>query len=246
MTCQLGNSNFKACDVLFVNGIWNSQSDANQSRKEISRLLGRPVELIYNRSFTLMRFLEIVTRAITCGLISWYGIGHLVGKQYKTVKTVATSAIALASIQYDLRKVQAMKEKVAGDLIQRVEEIFATRAPSSHCVTIICHSQGADIVDMALRGLDKSLSNRISVINYGGKKPISKGLAGVVRNVEHVQDIVPRLASGVHSDVTHVPLRAPTPFPSSLSSHTLSSYLNQTPDFLRRHSRMRIPPPLPR
>jgi hypothetical protein len=177
-----------------------SHAEARAHAQEIQEVTGVPVALHHNDTTPAEDAIGIFTKVA----LGSAGLGYALSSEKKTKeKKIADTAIggasviALLSALFDYKDIQDQKNESAEKLAQRVAG-YLNRHPLYH-ITLIFHSQGADIGKRALRILD-AFKDRINIVTIGGMVNISPSLAHRVVNFQNDGDMISHIAKFIFDD----------------------------------------------
>jgi hypothetical protein len=190
--------------------------EAQAHADEIQQLTSAEVELHHNNTTPKDKFEQIVVKvAMIVGIkLTVIAADLSTGKKkfQKKVnpdikKEVESSVNRLvASISNDYIQIQNRKIESARRLADKVVCHLKQNRLSN--VTLILHSQGADIGRRALQQLEK-YKGRINVITIGGMVDISKESASRVANFVEDNDFIAQAAKIVFGSLLHVVIKYP-------------------------------------
>ena len=205
--------------ILYCNGMTTSEDLALTHARTITALTGIDVELHYNDTTSTAKAL-----GITCKL----SLGSVAIIAALLVQRKLLFVIGLASFiwgMYDLNTIDKEKNTSAQILVNRVSS-YLDANPLAH-ITLILHSQGADIGHRALERLS-AYKDRINVVTIGGMIDIPDHLALRVVNFMNDNDLIAYLAKtlfGPKGSKTKVPIKdQKSPY---LDSHYSMDYLDR-------------------
>lgn len=188
--------------VIYVNGMNTTLHDTKKAAQEIERITGKPTETIHNSTLSTKDI--VAMSGIGAAAV---GSGVAVGKsrngslaQGFSIGTLIVSLIGL--IAY-IAAVENAANAKGEELADRTIE-FLNQSPRSR-VTIVAHSHGAKITNIALNLLKKH-KDRIQVVTIGGSRKISKKKASQVHNLRNYGDLVSAISQGL-TRTTHHPSR---------------------------------------
>jgi hypothetical protein len=185
------SSGFNTGKIIYINGMTTGSAAALEHCKKIEEMSGRSVELLHNDTTPTAKAV-FIGAGIGAGLVAL----SLKDKDdsHPTVKVIGAALIGAALGQY--ASIQTQKNAHARTLKDKVITYL-------HCnpkcrITLIFHSQGADIGNRALKQLS-SYKDRIHVITLGGMVSISDDLASRVTNLQDENDLISMFAQTVFS-----------------------------------------------
>ncbi len=210
--------------ILYCNGMTTSHELALSHTRTISQLTGLEVELHYNDTVSSVKALR-VTGKIGLGCLA---IGYaLVSRGRWIARAIGFSGVAsYVSGVMDLNKIEAKKNASARWMASRVRTYLDIH-PMNH-MTLILHSQGADIGHLALEQLSP-YKNRINVVTIGGMIDIPDRLALRVVNFVNDNDMIAHLSKTLFDPKTGPKTKIQIPDTKSpyLDSHYSSDYLER-------------------
>jgi hypothetical protein len=175
--------------ILYCNGMTTTKDLAQNHARTIAHLTGLEVELHYNNTTSSEKAL---------GITSKLGIGCLaVGYALASRGRWLTRAIGFAGLvsfisgMVDINKIEKAKIASAEKMAGKVSSYLSAH-PMNH-MTLILHSQGADIGHRALELLD-AYKERINVVTIGGMIDIPDRLALRVVNFVNDNDMIAYLS----------------------------------------------------
>ena len=180
-------------EIIYTNGMTTPNKDAEECRVIIESITGRPVELHHNDTTPGEKVGEIgikVLFGVVCGVSA---ACVLLSKKKSTAENVLGIAFGVAAVAFlvwalkDYYDIQQKKNASANSLVQKVTHHLTTK-PLTH-VTLVFHSQGADIGERALWQLGDH-KNRINVVVIGGMIHIPDSLARRVVNLQDGSDLI--------------------------------------------------------
>ncbi|HUD01568.1 MAG TPA: hypothetical protein VMR37_04525 [Rhabdochlamydiaceae bacterium] len=181
--------------ILYCNGMTTSEELALSHAKTIAALTGLEVELHYNNTTSAKKALAITAKV---GLGS-LGMGYaLVAESKNSLRRWVSRGIGLVGLatfisgMRDLNEIDKQKNASAQRLASRV--IAYLDGHPLHHITLIFHSQGADIGHRALEKL-AAYKDRINVVTIGGMVAIPDRLAQRVVNFRNDKDLIAYLAN---------------------------------------------------
>ena len=185
--------------VIYVNGMTTGYVDAHNVSQQIAKLLGKDVDLIHNNTTFAHEATQATTKLFFGIVGALYAL--LCDKESKQKKAVATgvgigSGFLIVSGASDFHSINMRKNEKATEIATRVIHYLQTDRSSE--VTLVVHSQGADITQCALKRLDRSLRGRINVITIGGAVEIPPFVKSV-KNFRHKNDLISHVAASVKS-----------------------------------------------
>jgi hypothetical protein len=180
--------------ILYCNGMTTSEELALTHARTIANLTGTEVELHYNNTTSAENALKITAKLGLGFLAATYALAapqrFLFGLMVSRAIGVAGLA-TFASAIIDLNKIDKEKNVSATILASRVSSYLDTHP--LHHITLIFHSQGADIGHRALEKLTE-YKNRINVVTIGGIIDIPDDSALRVVNFVNDNDLIAYLA----------------------------------------------------
>jgi hypothetical protein len=222
------------CKIFYCNGMTTTPGEAQAHADEIQKLTQTKVELHHNNTTSTDK-----TVAMGAKLLGGAGLaGYAVCTEKKTTekKTADTAAgllglgLALWGL-YDYAQIQNEKNESARQLAHKV--IRHLQCNPLGDVTLIFHSQGADIGRRALELLT-SYKDRIHVVTIGGMVDIPDGFANRVVNFVDDSDMIANVAKatfgelsnlGAGHPVTHTKVRTKKSQCKTAACHGSSDYL---------------------
>jgi pimeloyl-ACP methyl ester carboxylesterase len=214
--------------ILYCNGMTTSEELALTHAGTIEALTGIEVELHYNnttsaqKALTLLGKLGLGTLAVCYALAAQKRLifGVLLGR---VIGLLGLSAFI--SGLYDINAIEKEQISSAQILANRVSS-YLDAHPLDH-ITLILHSQGADIGHRALEKLSE-YKERINVVTIGGMIDIPDNLALRVVNFVNDNDMIAYLAKtlfGPRGNKTKVQIKDDkSPY---LDSHYSADYLKR-------------------
>ncbi len=197
---------------------------AQNHARTIAHLTGLEVELHYNSTTTAEKALRITSK-LSLGCLA---IGYAMASRGRWLtRTIGFAGlVSFFSGVVDLNKIENAKSASARKMADKVSSYLETH-PKNH-MTLILHSQGADIGHRALEMLSP-LKDRINVVTIGGMIDIPDGLARRVVNFVNDNDMISHLSktlfdpkSGPKTTVQISDKKTPY-----LDSHYSLDYLNR-------------------
>ena len=161
---------------IYVNGMNTSIESAQQICKQLAANKKMRFELTYNDATTPEACRKIAVRSLP-DITSGHPL--LVAARYMT----------------EQQEISPKIRKVADRVVQSAKRILS-RSPKAR-VVLVGHSQGADVLDLALNSLAR-FKDRIDVETYGGITYIEESKARSVVNYVGEDDILSRLAHAVN------------------------------------------------
>jgi hypothetical protein len=210
--------------ILYCNGMTTSKELATDHARTIAHLTGLEVELHYNNTTSSEKAL-LITGKLGLGCLA---IGYaLVSRGRWLTRAIGFAGIvSFISGMVDLNKIEKAKiasaEKMAGKVLS-----YLSAHPMNH-MTLILHSQGADIGHRALEMLSL-YKNRINVVTIGGMIDIPDGLALRVVNFVNDNDMIAHLSKTLFDPKPGPKTKVQIPDKKSpyLDSHYSSDYLKR-------------------
>lgn len=215
--------------ILYCNGMTTSEELALTHARTISALTGIEVELHYNnttsaqKALTILGKLGIGTLAVSYALVASkrFIFGMLIGR---VIGLIGLSAFI--SGLFDIHTIEKEQISSAQRLANRVSS-YLDDNPLHH-ITLILHSQGADIGHRSLEKLSE-YKDRINVVTIGGMIDIPDHLALRVVNFVNDNDMIAYLAKTLFGprsgNKTKVQIKdAKSPY---LDSHYSNNYLKR-------------------
>jgi len=180
--------------ILYCNGMTTSEELALTHARTLEALTGIEVELHYNnttsaqKALTLLAKIGIGTLAVSYALVAQkrFIFGVLLGR---VIGLVGLSTFI--SGLFDINTIEKEQISSAQVLANRVSS-YLDAHPLDH-ITLILHSQGADIGHRALEKLS-AYKDRINVVTIGGMIDIPDNLALRVVNFVNDNDMIAYLA----------------------------------------------------
>jgi hypothetical protein len=180
--------------ILYCNGMTTSEELALNHAKTIADLTGVEVELHHNNTTSTEKALKISGKLVIGCLAVSYTLAtrkrFLFGVWLSRIISL-TGLVTLTSGMIDLNKIDKEKDASAQILAGRISA-YLDAHPLQH-MTLIFHSQGADIGHRALEKLT-IYKDRISVVTIGGVIDIPDSLALRVVNFVNDNDMIAYLA----------------------------------------------------
>ena len=210
--------------ILYCNGMTTSHELALSHTRTISQLTGLEVELHYNNTTSSQKALKISGK-LSLGCLA---IGYALASRARWIaKTIGLVGLAsFVSGVMDLNKIETEKNTSARLMADRVRTHLDIH-PMNH-MTMILHSQGADIGHRALEQLSP-YKNRINVVTIGGMIDIPDRLALRVVNFVNDNDMIAHLSKTLFDPNTGSKTKVQIPDKNSsyLDSHYFSDYLKR-------------------
>lgn len=186
--------------VFHCNGIYNTSDEVDDFLTVQQRVTGIFGIKHYNGSAAPEKMKGLIIKGSVGLLTSITGAASAVVAVASSVLApplgVAYGALALATSAFtgkivgkDIDNIQINKEKIARNLAKRVSCILK-QYPTA-IVTLVGHSQGAHVVDLALSKLSR-WKDRISAIGIGGLVSICQHKAARVANIVNEGDTIAR------------------------------------------------------
>lgn len=211
--------------ILYCNGMTTSKELAQDHVRTIAHLTGLEVELHYNDTTSTKKALRISSKL---GLGS-LAVGYALASRGRWLsKAIGITGIAsLVSGVIELNKIDRAKNASADKMAGKVVS-YLDAHPMNH-MTLILHSQGADIGHRALEMLS-SYKDRINVVTIGGMIDIPDNLARRVVNFLSDNDMISYLSKMVFDSKAGPKTRVQIPDAKSpyLDSHYSSDYLKRS------------------
>ncbi|MBS0648076.1 MAG: hypothetical protein JSS10_02490 [Verrucomicrobia bacterium] len=222
------------CKIFYCNGMTTTEGEAQAHAQEIQKLTGTAVELHHNNTTSTDK-----TVAMGAKLLGGAGLaGYAVASEKKTTEKKAADTmagllglgLALWGI-YDYAQIQNEKNASAQQLANKVIQHLLCNPLGD--VTLIFHSQGADIGRRALELLS-CYKNRIHVVTIGGMVDIPDGFANRVVNFVDDSDMIANVAkatfgelsnAGVGRPITHTRVRTKKQQCKTAACHGSTDYL---------------------
>lgn len=181
--------------IFYVNGMTTTYPEAKKFCNTLQTAGGtNNVELHHNNTTPKEKVVEAVVKLV----LGFAGVCYSVASEKKNREKKAVDlALGAASAGvfawgiYDLYEIQRKKEESADQLANKVCAYLQNNPPSD--VTLVLHSQGADIGFQALEKLD-CFKDRIHVITIGGKFEIPSSFAKRVTNFANERDLISAFA----------------------------------------------------
>ncbi|HEY5235917.1 MAG TPA: hypothetical protein VIJ14_07050 [Rhabdochlamydiaceae bacterium] len=212
--------------ILYCNGMTTSHELALNQARTVAELTGLEVELHYNNTTSTEQALKITSKlGIGCLAIGF----ALASRGRWLVKAIGILGLAsFVSGVIDLNKIEKQKMASAEKMAEKVSTYL--EAHPMHHLTMILHSQGADIGHRALEKLS-AYKSRISVVTIGGMIDIPDGLALRVVNFVNENDMISHLSKTLFDPKAGPKTRVQIPDKKTpyLNSHFSLEYLNQPP-----------------
>lgn len=222
------------CKIFYCNGMTTTHGEAQAHADEIQKLTHTEVELHHNNTTSADK-----TAAMGIKLLGGAGLAsYAVCSEKKTdEKKAVDTVVGLAGLffaglgLYDYYQIQNEKNESARRLANKV--ICHLQSHPLADVTLIFHSQGADIGRRALELLT-SYKDRIHVVTIGGMVDIPDGFANRVVNFVDDSDMIANVAKatfgelsnrGVGRPVTHTKVRTQKKQCKTAACHGSSDYL---------------------
>lgn len=176
----------------YTNGVITSGPEAQLHIEALEKIANGEVELHHNNT-TPPEKIAVMSAKILLGTI---GITFALCSEKKRLNTaVAVASLALVMWGlYDYYEIQQLKNESATNLAVKVIGYLETN-PLSH-VTLIFHSQGADIGGRTLLNL-AAFKTRIHVITIGGMITIPNDFANRVVNFQSFDDFISKSANAI-------------------------------------------------
>ncbi len=216
--------------ILYCNGMGTLKEDAEAHAKAIADLTGVEVELHYNNTTTLHKAL-LITSKVSLGILgAGYAVGSLASKVHNKWITRAvgcTSIATLISGAVGWSEIEKQKDASAQILADKVKAYL--EAHPLHHITMIFHSQGADIGHRALKKLD-GYKQRINVVAIGGIVNIPDSFANRVVNFVNDNDMIAYIAHALFDQRagTKTKVQIEDKMSDYLGSHYSTGYLNKS------------------
>lgn len=213
--------------IFYTNGMTASEAEANTQRAEIERIAQTEVELHHNNTTPAAKTAEMAGKLVV-GII---GLTYAVSsKKNSDGKKWLDTAVGTASVAliiwalYDYYDIQQQKNESADALSHKVVNHLSVNYFSN--VTLIFHSQGADIGQRTLARL-VHFRDRINVITIGGMVDIPNCFADRVVNFQHMDDLVSRLANFIFDNQSQTKTKVITAQGpcETMTCHGASDYL---------------------
>lgn len=212
--------------AFFVNGMNVSFDQAKETCLEIAKSSSSPVTLCYNDATTQFKMQGMFTNLM---------------KGFR----------GIASSYNEFQEIQKRKEELSRDLASKVTAFLSNNCFSR--VTLIGHSQGADILYLATQLLNP-YKGRIHIMTLGGKTLIPKNMGKIVYNFVESKDWIAKGAEGIFTPqgAEFFPLNdnCSTPFCHEMKDYLANHYVQNAISLLTKpiiHELREIPvlPPHP-
>ena len=205
----------------YTNGMTATLEKVQADCEEIQKISpGQVVKPYFNDSTPM----DSVTKAIVKLVLGFFALAcaqYIKREDLKMVVQTISGALILWAV-WDYTEILHRKLELANTLVSKVNK-FLTKNPWSH-VTLIFHSQGADIGFNALTQLG-NFKKRIRVISLGGMVKIPDSFAGRVVNYQDVNDYISKAAQPIFSRIPgQAPLQINTAC-TTFSCHGVEDYI---------------------
>lgn len=188
--------------IYFMNGMTTTKEEAKATAQKLREITGCKVHLHHNDT-TPASEATAAAAEIIFGLIGAI-YAAVSDKKTNTKKAIDTaigigSTVAIADGLRRYHDIQVKKNETAKRLTAKVAR-YLRNNPRAH-VTLVLHSQGADIADRL--NLSR-YRDRIRVVTLGGMIPIAHKFAFKVINIQHERDLISRGAHAIF-DINQAP-----------------------------------------
>jgi hypothetical protein len=170
-----------------MNGVIATEDDARIIRRKISRITGERVKCHHNFTTPIERIgAYFALFVIGIGAFGYALKSKRERNEKLAIGTIGIIAIAGAIIAY--AKLQNEKNQLAEETARKIKRDL--ERSSDHRVTIVLHSQGADIGSRMFKDFTPNERKRIRVITLGGMVSIPNHYAAKVINFRFENDYV--------------------------------------------------------
>lgn len=212
--CQVREPFNPSCKIFYCNGMTTSREDAQAHVDEIRKMTSADVELHHNDTTSMEKTMAMGAKlAGGAGLCAYSVCSEKKSSEKKALDTFL-GIFGVASVIWglsDYAEIQDQKNESAQELADKVISHLQQK-PRSH-VTLIFHSQGADIGSRALNLLER-YKDRIHVVTIGGMVDIPECFASRVVNFVDESDVVAQMAQAtfgkLSKKVKHVSTKVTT------------------------------------
>lgn len=186
--------------IHYMNGVIASGLDASKIKNKIGCITNQKVRCHHNPTTPLDRVIIDVGLALTGAIALTYAIKSERKRNEKLfIGAAGTAAIAYAL--YDYAQIQEEKNQLARKVARSVKRDL--RKSCCHTVTLVLHSQGADIGNRMLEFFTEEQRKRIQVITLGGMIAIPNNYARVT-NFQFQGDFVSKSAQTVFNPLNPI------------------------------------------
>ena len=210
--------------AFYVNGMTATREEAKRDCDAIAAKSCSSVELHHNNTTSSSDFGAMIAKAAIGAVGLLFATAPRRRSKKRAIVDIGiavASTASIASAAHDYGSIQKRKNASAVELARKVKAHLVANPLCD--VTLIFHSQGADIGQKALNLL-RDYRFRIRVVTLGAMVTLPEGSARDVTNFRNANDLVSKIATTFF----HAPgkgTRSTIVLPRASSPHSVASYL---------------------